>query len=601
MDENQLDKLAKEEFSNLNHERFNQLALVENTKPSIYIVSNNENLINKIQTVVSDLDYEVKGISRSGVEAYEKIEKAQPNIIFISFHLNKYFDGVELGRKLAKDNIPMIYICKDLDDLDSDEFLMSNYGFILESYSYDQIKFALEVAYKTHYKNIRAVEHFENVLNEKNIELIVEKSYSSLLLFLSLALIVIGIYTRNVTFMQWIIFIPAVNNLILAIVSLKKQEKVTAYKVPPYVSVFIPAHNEEYTIEATVRSIANMDYTYKGKKQFEIIVVNDGSTDSTGEILESLKSDIDNLRIITRKTPKSGKGKGFVLNDALVLSVGKIIGVFDADTRVDKNYLSTIIPYLNNDKVAGVQSRVRMYNKDENFVAKMQDIEFAGFGNVLRAKDNLGYNGFLGGNGQFTKKDAVIAAGKWDGFAVTEDLNLSIKIALNGGGVRYCPDVAIYQEAVTTWNNLFKQRTRWAIGNFETLFVYSPKILASRLPLVEKLGIISHVSTYAFNLFIFVGFLLFLLNFVAWALMGLPSIVRMDAPLIIGVLSAVAFLPGIGLALVRDDKRYLQFLIDLVEYWAYCFYLIPLFFRTMFVMITRRERTWDKTEHRGND
>ena len=65
----------------------------------------------------------------------------------------------------------------------------------------------------------------------------------------------------------------------------------------------------------------------------------------------------------------------------------------------------------------------------------MQDVEFSGFGNILRAKDTIGFNGFLGGNGQFVKKDAIISAGKWDGFAVTEDLNLSVIFMLSFIGV----------------------------------------------------------------------------------------------------------------------------------------------------------------------
>lgn len=450
-------------------------------------------------------------------------------------------------------------------------------------------------------RSIHSVEVYESKFHEKNTELVIEKLYSTLLLTLSVILILAGVISRNVTFIQWIIFIPGVINLFLAIVSLKKQEKPVPYTEPPFVSIFIPAHNEEYTIEATVRSICCMDYYYNNKINFEVIVVNDGSTDNTGTILSKLKNEFNNLRIITRSPPKSGKGKGFVLNDALILAKGEIIGVFDADTRVDKKYLSTIIPYLNNEKVVAVQSRVRMYNKDENFLANMQDIEFAGFGNILRAKDILGYEAFLGGNGQFTKKEAVEKAGKWDGFAVTEDLNLSIKVELAGGGVRYCPDVAIYQEAVTNWSDFYRQRTRWAIGNFETLFIFFSRIVFSKLSPIKKIGIISHIANYAFNLFIFTGFIIFTVNILAWFVWGVPTIIRMEAPLIIGILSAVAFFPGIIIALIRDDKKYLTFLKDLIGYWIYCFYLIPLFFKTMYVMITRRERKWDKTEHKGNE
>ena len=281
------------------------------------------------------------------------------------------------------------------------------------------------------------------------------------------------------------------------------------------------------------------------------------------------------------------------------MAYGSIIGVFDADTQVHPDFLEKLIPYLNNPKVMGVQSRVRMYNKDYNFLTNMQDVEFAGFGNILRAKDNLKFNGFLGGNGQFVKKEAIIKSGKWDGFAVTEDLNLSVKILINGGEIRYCPEVAVYQEAVDNWSDFIRQRVRWAIGNFETLFVYFSRILSCKLPLFKKLGIISHISNYAFNLFIFVGFIIFIINIIAWFILDIPTVIRMEAPLVIGFISAIGFFPGITIALLRDDKKFLRFIIDLIEYWIYCFHLIPLFFKTMYVMITRVERKWDKTSHKG--
>ena len=144
-----------------------------------------------------------------------------------------------------------------------------------------------------------------------------------------------------------------------------------------------------------------------------------------------------------------------------------------------------------------------------------------------------------------------------------------------------------------------RQRVRWAIGNFETLFVYFSSILSSKLPLFKKIGIITHISNYAFNLFIFVGFIIFIINILAWFIFHIPTVIRMEAPLLIGVISAVGFFPGIIIALLRDDKKYLKFIIDLIEYWLYCFHLIPLFFKTMWVMITRVERKWDKTTHKG--
>ena len=366
----------------------------------------------------------------------------------------------------------------------------------------------------------------------------------------------------------------------------------------PFISIFIPAHNEENTIESTVRSVCKSDYTKKGEVNYELIVVNDGSTDSTGQILSELKKEFPQLKIVTRHPPRSGKGKGFVLNDALTLSRGEIIGVFDADTQIKTDYLMTIVQYLNGD-VDGVQSRVKMFNIDENYLARMQHLEFASFGNTLIAKDNLGNTGFLGGNGQFVKKDAIINCGRWDGFAVTEDLNLAIKIILQGGKIRYCGECAVHQEAVTEWKAFFRQRVRWAIGNFETLFVYLPQILRAKISIGKKFNILEHISFYSFNLLIFFGFLITITNTISWFIFRNITLIRMDAPFIVAFLSVIAFFPAIMIALSRDRPGIQEFIKDIVKYYIYCFHLIPLFFMTMHTMITRKERRWAKTEHKG--
>ena len=458
----------------------------------------------------------------------------------------------------------------------------------------------MAVAIKKHEQNIINVKMAESKIKEKNTELVIEKSDSSFLLILCMALIIMAILTRNATWLQWVLLIPTTAMLINSIISAKKQAPVTPYEEEdlPFISIFIPAHNEENTIEATVRSVCKSEYYKNEEDNFEVIVINDGSTDSTGEILANLKGDLPQLKIVTRHPPRSGKGKGFVLNDALTLSRGEIIGVFDADTQIKTDYLMTIVQYLNGD-IDGVQSRVKMFNIDENYLARMQHIEFASFGNTLTAKDNLGSTGFLGGNGQFVKKESIINCGRWDGFAVTEDLNLAIKIMLEGGKIRYCGECAVYQEAVTSWKAFFRQRIRWAIGNFETLFVYLPQILRARISVAKKFNIIEHISFYSFNLLVFFGFLVTIMNAISWFLFHNTTIIRMDAPFVVGVLSVISFFPGIMIALSRDKPTVQEYIKDIIKYYLYCFHLIPLFFMTMYTMMTRRERRWSKTEHKG--
>ncbi len=567
-------------------------------KPKIFAISQNKELLSEIQEYVVNYDYDFVGSAYEKSDIFKKVEESV-NLIFLDSEIES-IDLIELTDDLELYNIPIIVIIGDLFNETIDKLLMSNpYGYLIKPLDEDELQRSMAVALRKHERNIQTIQEAQSKLHEKSTELLIEKSDSSLLLILCVSLIIMAILSKNATWLQWVILIPTGAMLINSIVSLKKQKKPEPISEYPFVSIFIPAHNEEFTIEDTVRSVCQLDYhNDDGEPNYELIVVNDGSTDSTGEILSSLKGEFPQVKIVTRHPPRSGKGKGFVLNDALTLSRGEIIGVFDADTRIKPDYLKTVMPYIN-DEIDGVQTRVKMFNKNENFLARMQHVEFTTFGNTLIAKDNLGHTGFLGGNGQFVKKQAIIECGKWDGFAVTEDLNLAIKIILQGGKISYCGDCAVYQEAVTDWKSFYRQRIRWAIGNFETLFVYLPQILRSKISLLKKFNVIEHISFYSFNLLIFFGFVITILNAISWFFFQNVTLIRMEAPIIVGILSAIAFFPGMIFALVRDRLGVIELIKDLVKYYIYCFHLIPLFFLTMYTMMTRKERKWSKTVHKG--
>ena len=571
-------------------------------RPKILTISTDEETLGLVDEYVGNADYKFIKSDFDTKNIKKIIKNQSPSLILLDID-NSDIDIHRFSQYFENYNIPFIFIVGVMfdDDILEDILECSPYQFLIKEIEEDELLRAIAVVLKKHKLNTINVIEAKDKIREKNVELVVEKSNSVLLLFLCVSLILMALLTRNATWLQWVLLIPTLAMIINAIASIKKQKEVEMIEDGdklPFVSIFIPAHNEQYTIKSTVESIAAMEYHYEGKPQYEIIVVNDGSSDSTGEILHDLKKDISNLKIVTRHPPRSGKGKGFVLNDALTLSKGEVIGVFDADTQVKTDYLKIIMSYLRDD-TDGVQSRVKMFNKDENYLTRMQHLEFASFGNTLIAKDNLGMTGFLGGNGQFVKKQSIIDCGKWDGFAVTEDLNLAVKILLAGGKIRYCGECAVYQEAVAKWKPLFRQRVRWAIGNFETLFVYLPVILKAKIPIVEKMGIIEHISFYSFNLLIFFGFIITIVNAVSWFVFNNVTIIRMDAPLLVGLLSIVAFFPGTMIALSRDDPGIIEYILDIIRYYIYCYHLIPLFFMTMANMIFRKERKWSKTEHTG--
>ena len=567
--------------------------------PDIFVISSDDDLINQLREYIEDYDYNFIGSAYTKDKIKSRIIKLSPNLVLLDSEIED-IDLIKLTKDLERFNIPNVVIVGNRFDEVIDEVLMiTPYGYIFKEIDKDELQRAMAVAIRKHEINNAKIAEARNKIFEKNEELLIEKSDSSFLLILCVALIIMAILSRNATWLQWVLLIPTIAMLINGIASIKKPDPVSYDYEKPFVSVFIPAHNEEATIAMTVRSVCESDYHVDGEPYFEVIVINDGSTDRTGEILHDIKDELPQLKIVTRKPPVSGKGKGFVLNDALTLSRGEIIGVFDADTKICKDYLTKVVAYVVDPEIDGVQSRVKMYNRDESYLSRMQHVEFASFGNTLRAKDNLGNTGFLGGNGQFVKKQSIIDCGKWDGFAVTEDLNLAVKIMLLGGKIRYCGEAAVYQEALNEWKPFFRQRVRWAIGNFETLFIYLPQILKSKVSIPKKFGIIEHISFYSFNLLIFFGFIITIINAISWLLFHNVTIIRMEAPFIVGVLSAISFFPGIMLALSRDKPGILDFIKDLIKYYIYCFHLIPLFFMTMKTMMTRKERKWAKTEHKG--
>ena len=602
LDYDDLQQKAKEEYKLSNNAIKHYKSKDKDSKTKVIVVEDEAITALNLKLDLEDLGYEVLDTIDNASDAIEKSNEMFPDMVLMDINLKGDKTGIDAAKEISENGIPIIFLTANTDDFTAFKALKTApYGYLSKPYSIKDLEQTMGMAIRKYEEDIKTIIKTEDKVSEKNEELIIEKIDISLIFFTCMALIAVSLLSLNVTWLQWVLFIPSAIMVFLAVVSLKKQDPVEEWEIPPFVTLIVPAHNEEHTIAETVTSLASIDYEFNGKVNYELIVCNDGSEDKTGEELAKLKDTFPHLRIITRVPPRSGKGKGFVLNDALEISKGEIVAVFDADARVDSDFLQKILPYLNDPNVQGVQSRIKMYNKDENWLTYMQHVELAGFGNIVRAKDILGKAGFLGGNGQLVKKEAIYGGGGWDGFAITEDLNLSVKLMIEGYAIRYCGDTWVYQEAVPTWRQLFRQRARWAIGNFETLFIYGIKIIRSPMPVLRMFGVLEHVAFYGLNMLVFFGFIVFAVNLIGWFFLHQTTIIRMDAPLVIGILSAFGFFPGAVITLSRDRVSFPKLVYGVFGYWLYCFHLIPLFFITSYQMLTRRERTWAKTVHTGGD
>lgn len=566
-------------------------------KPVIMVVEDEAITALDIKLKLEDLGYYVPETVESGELAVQKAFSICPDVILMDIVLRGKMDGTDAAEALRELDIPIIYITAYADgETVKRAWKTSPYGYLIKPIKEEELYTTIEMALSKHRNDMENVTKVQNKIKEKSDELKIEKTGVFFVSAVTISLTVYGLVTRSMTWLEYLLFIPAMYGVMLSMVSLKKQSPAVAFDKMPFVSIMIPAHNEEYTITRCVETLAKLDYHLEDRRNYEVIVIDDGSTDNTAALLKDLKREFQFMKIVTRKPPRSGKGKGYVLNDGLGLCKGEVIAVFDADARVEPNFLKKIIPYLNEEGVEGVQSRIKMYNRDENLLTAMQEIEFAIFGNVmLRAKDIMGKIAFLGGNGQVVTKKAVKEIGGWDGSAVTEDLNMSIKLIMKNYKIRYCGEAAVYQEAVPRWDLLFRQRIRWSTGNLETLFVYLTKIMNSKIPIHKKIDTIEQLFSLMFIAFVMVGYMVAILQ------IGNIMQFHFGAPAIIAMLSTVAFFPTLIIGLYRENALPHTIIYRSIEYWAYCLYLVPLFFATLAKMVTRKERHWAKTQHRGHE
>ena len=253
-------------------------------------------------------------------------------------------------------------------------------------------------------------------------------------------------------------------------------EKIEAEKreYKPFVSILIPAHNEEFVIKDTIDNVLAIEY-----ENFEVIVIDDRSTDNTAKVLEKLSAEYEKLSCHIRDKD-AFPGKSAVLNEILPLTKGEVICVFDADARVKSNFLKKIIPYLSDPDVGAAQARKIISNKEINLLTRCQDNEYALDTHFQLGRDCIKGAVELRGNGQLVKKEALIAIDGWNNFTLTDDLDISTRLHLKGWDIRLCPDVSVYEEGVLKFLPLLRQRRRWVEGSIRRYLDYFLDVIVSK-------------------------------------------------------------------------------------------------------------------------
>ncbi len=309
-----------------------------------------------------------------------------------------------------------------------------------------------------------------------------------------------------------------------------KNELVNDYYVP--VSIIVPAHNESVTIEATIRSLLALDY-----RSYEIVVVDDGSTDGTAQIVRDAFQMVRINRPIQRrlscqaaesvfethryKVPitliqKVNGGKADALNMGINVCRYPYFLCMDADSVLQRDSLEKIVrPVLEDGSVVAVGGAVRpcngaeiadgrvvKYRMPNKLLACMQVLEYDRSFLAARILFDK-FNGSIIISGAFGlfKKSVVVDAGGYDATTMGEDMELVMKLHVfcREHGIRYriryATDAICWTQAPEKLSDLCKQRRRWHIGLHQSMSRHR-KILSD-----TKYGMVGAVSYCYFLLY----------------------------------------------------------------------------------------------------
>jgi poly-beta-1,6-N-acetyl-D-glucosamine synthase len=228
----------------------------------------------------------------------------------------------------------------------------------------------------------------------------------------------------------------------------------------PFVSVVIPAYEEEGMIGRTIEFLLEMDYP-----EFEVIVVNDGSTDRTSEVVSRYFAS-GKVRLLDKE---KNEGKAMALNDALPICRGEILLCLDSDILVTPALLKMIVPHFMGTRVGAVTGNPRVDNRG-SLLRDLQALEFTSIISVQRRAQRI-WGRVLTASGAVMalRKSAVLELGGFSPDMATEDIDMTWRLQRAFWDVRYEPSAVVWMQVPPTLPELWKQRGRWARGLAQVL------------------------------------------------------------------------------------------------------------------------------------
>lgn len=248
----------------------------------------------------------------------------------------------------------------------------------------------------------------------------------------------------------------------------------------PFVSVMVPAHNEAVVLKRTVESILRFDYP---KDRYEVIVINDNSTDNTAQVLADLqKKYADRFLIVVNTDPiVGGKGKSNALNIGYSVARGDVFAIYDADNTPEPPALRLLVENLMaDDSLAAVIGKFRTRNRNASLLTRFVNIETLAH-QCMNQAGRWFYFGLctIPGTNFVIHRHIIEKIGGWDPDALSEDTEISFRIYRMGYRIKLLPQAVTWEQEPFRLDIWFKQRTRWAMGNVYVLvnnfkYVFDP-------------------------------------------------------------------------------------------------------------------------------
>lgn len=366
----------------------------------------------------------------------------------------------------------------------------------------------------------------------------------------------------------------------------------------PFVTIMVPAHNEGKVITQTVEALLRLDYPHD---RYEIIVINDNSSDNSSELLANLqaKNPSRNLIIINTDKVTGGKGKSNALNIGFKQSRGEYIAIYDADNTPEKTALRYLVGEITHDPSLGaVIGKFRTRNRDASLLTRFINIETLSFQWMAQAgRWKLFKLCTIPGTNFIMRREIIERIGGWDVKAIAEDTEISFRIYMMGYRIKFQPKSVTWEQEPQTLKVWFKQRTRWAKGNIYVIVKNIP-LLFDRSAKRIHFDLLYFLSIYFLLLtsLIMSDVLLILhaLGYVHTTIAGLSSF--------LWLLAIILFVTGTFVTLITEkgEMRLSNLWIIMLMYVSYCqlWMVVAAYGLYNYIkdLIFKREVKWYKTE-----